>query len=189
MHELGHNLGLRHGGDENLNYKPNYLSVMNYLYQLNGLPTIGDQEEDRYHYEYGYILLSSMLHNASANQVDFIMDYSDGSSGALNESSLNEAGGLGRASSAAVDFNMDGDNSDSGLSLNLTAPYGDSDLSALSDHNDWSNINLFFMRQFNGNMSGISLSSASEAELFPDPVGNDRQEIATEPPIRIPQWQ
>ena len=33
MHELGHNLDLRHGGDEDLNYKPNYISVMNYLYQ------------------------------------------------------------------------------------------------------------------------------------------------------------
>jgi hypothetical protein len=35
MHELGHTLGLVHGGDRSLNdlnYKPNYLSVMNYLY-------------------------------------------------------------------------------------------------------------------------------------------------------------
>lgn len=30
MHELGHNLGLHHGGDEEANCKPNYLSVMNY---------------------------------------------------------------------------------------------------------------------------------------------------------------
>lgn len=28
MHEFGHNLKLRHGGDENLNYKPNYLSPL-----------------------------------------------------------------------------------------------------------------------------------------------------------------
>jgi hypothetical protein len=34
MHELGHNLGLRHGGGDNLNCKPNYLSVMNYNRQL-----------------------------------------------------------------------------------------------------------------------------------------------------------
>src|SRR5262249_19461149 len=27
MHELGHNLGLRHGGHDNVNCKPNYLSV------------------------------------------------------------------------------------------------------------------------------------------------------------------
>jgi hypothetical protein len=38
MHELGHNLGLHHGGgqedplnDARFNWKPNYHSVMNYL--------------------------------------------------------------------------------------------------------------------------------------------------------------
>lgn len=30
MHELGHALGLRHGGVDNVHYKPNYISVMNY---------------------------------------------------------------------------------------------------------------------------------------------------------------
>ena len=30
MHELGHNLGLRHGGHDDINYKPNYVSCMNY---------------------------------------------------------------------------------------------------------------------------------------------------------------
>jgi hypothetical protein len=33
MHELGHNLGLLHGGSTDVNCKPNYLSVMNYAYQ------------------------------------------------------------------------------------------------------------------------------------------------------------
>ncbi|MDC7235961.1 MAG: zinc-dependent metalloprotease family protein [Spirochaetales bacterium] len=51
MHEFGHTLGLRHGGDINENYKPNYYSIMNYLYQLNGLPRIGTNEWDRYYYE------------------------------------------------------------------------------------------------------------------------------------------
>ena len=38
MHELGHNFGRSHGGDlAQLNGKPNYLSVMSYLFQLNGL--------------------------------------------------------------------------------------------------------------------------------------------------------
>ncbi|MCL2449542.1 MAG: hypothetical protein FWD17_11390 [Polyangiaceae bacterium] len=37
MHEFGHNLGLQHGGNEGLNYKPNYLSIMSYRYQVNGL--------------------------------------------------------------------------------------------------------------------------------------------------------
>ena len=35
MHELGHTLSLRHGGGDEINYKPNYYSVMNYLFQMN----------------------------------------------------------------------------------------------------------------------------------------------------------
>jgi hypothetical protein len=37
MHELGHNLGLHHGGTDDLNYKPTYLSIMNYAFQFTGL--------------------------------------------------------------------------------------------------------------------------------------------------------
>jgi hypothetical protein len=38
MHELGHNLGLNHGGVGNyVDYKPNHLSVMNYSFTLTGL--------------------------------------------------------------------------------------------------------------------------------------------------------
>jgi hypothetical protein len=44
MHELGHNLGLRHGGVVasgliEANCKPNYQSIMNYLFQIRGLLT------------------------------------------------------------------------------------------------------------------------------------------------------
>src|SRR5439155_15279268 len=37
MHELGHNLGFRHGGGDNVNCKPNYLSVMSYSRQFSNL--------------------------------------------------------------------------------------------------------------------------------------------------------
>lgn len=39
MHELGHTLGLTHGGhdDDHMRYKPNHLSIMNYTYQFNCL--------------------------------------------------------------------------------------------------------------------------------------------------------
>ena len=40
MHELGHNLGLRHGGGDDINYKPNYLSIMNYLFQVPYAPLV-----------------------------------------------------------------------------------------------------------------------------------------------------
>jgi hypothetical protein len=34
MHEFGHTLGLGHGGGDGVNNKPNYLSVMNYSFQM-----------------------------------------------------------------------------------------------------------------------------------------------------------
>lgn len=37
MHELGHALGLGHGGGDGVNYKPNYLSIMNYWFSNNGI--------------------------------------------------------------------------------------------------------------------------------------------------------
>ena len=62
MHELGHNLGLRHGGLDDVQDKPNYLSLMNYLFTPNGvlnsdgtrsfdysrvqLPTLGEDQLD-----------------------------------------------------------------------------------------------------------------------------------------------
>lgn len=36
MHELGHNLGLQHGGGDSINGKPNYPSVMNYAFIVPG---------------------------------------------------------------------------------------------------------------------------------------------------------
>lgn len=37
MHEVGHNLGLRHGGFDDCNYKINYNSIMNYKFQFQGI--------------------------------------------------------------------------------------------------------------------------------------------------------
>ena len=41
MHEIGHNLWLRHGGGDDINRKPNYPSVMNYLFSYTGMSGIG----------------------------------------------------------------------------------------------------------------------------------------------------
>ena len=37
IHEFGHNLGLKHGGSDNVNFKPNHISVMNYRWQMRGV--------------------------------------------------------------------------------------------------------------------------------------------------------
>lgn len=70
MHELGHVLGLDHGGIDGVNNKANYLSVMNYLWQLSGIRRNGA----------------------------FTLDYSSVALVALNEAALNETVGLGPGS-------------------------------------------------------------------------------------------
>jgi hypothetical protein len=48
IHELGHNLGLTHGGSEHTGFKPNHLSVMNYSFQTRGVPF---RSEQRFEYQ------------------------------------------------------------------------------------------------------------------------------------------
>ncbi len=86
MHELGHNLGLRHGGgnEDGPNYKPNYLSAMNYLYQLNGI-----QSAD---------VVGSNVRDDALTRLDYstqVLPTGGNSPGALNETDLSEPAGLG----------------------------------------------------------------------------------------------
>ena len=67
MHELGHSLGLAHGGRDDVNNAPNYLSVMNYTFQ-GGIPLVAGGSR---------------------------LDYSTQALATLNEGALNENGGIG----------------------------------------------------------------------------------------------
>lgn len=75
MHELGHNLGLLHGGGDKIIYKPNYISVMNYHFQ-NGIPL------------------------TSGNPPTVRMDYSGKRLPDLNENGLEERTGIGNNASS-----------------------------------------------------------------------------------------
>jgi len=46
MHELGHNLGLHHGGVDDENWKPNHLSIMSYANQFVGVTVDGSPKLD-----------------------------------------------------------------------------------------------------------------------------------------------
>ncbi len=146
MHELGHNLNLQHGGQDSVNYKPNYLSIMNYMFQMPGLTFMNGQGK---------------------------LDYSRFSLGTLNEASLTETGGLnggvalanygtaffcaGSASSTLVnnangniDWNCNGNSVEVGVATDINR---DGARTVLSTANDWQNI------VFNGGaIGGLGLS-------------------------------
>jgi hypothetical protein len=112
MHELGHNLGLLHGGDESKNYKPDYNSVMNYRFQFPGIDSSCDAIGDG------------------------VLNYSIGTRINLDENNLNEAAGV--CGNAAIDWNgnlfITG-----GVAQDLN---GDGVKDVLHDWNDWAHISF-----------------------------------------------
>lgn len=82
LHELGHSLTLGHGGGDERNYKPNYLSVMNYSFDPLGIPdptiaaNIDGDDAD------------------SAPDLSFRLDYSRSMLPQLDEAALDEALGI-----------------------------------------------------------------------------------------------
>ncbi len=121
MHELGHNLSLRHGGNNDCNYKPNYNSVMNYRYQFPGVNT-------------NCTIPGSGL-----------LDYSRGVRLTLNENALDENQGV--CGAPAIDFNNSGTiQSNVVFDLNASdtnqASACGGTLTILADNNDWAQ--LFF---------------------------------------------
>jgi NHL repeat/CARDB len=80
MHELGHTLSLNHGGADGANYKPNYLSVMNYWFQTPWITNLT--------FPFGF---------AAPGKPDGRLDYSGQQLPALDETQLDEPAGIGLA--------------------------------------------------------------------------------------------
>lgn len=94
MHELGHNLGLYHGGDQydpniymdyRYNYKPNYYSIMSYTWQFRGFWTASG----------GHAL-------RTAYRNSWKLDYSREALPDLDEAHLDEAAGIQEDASHVV---------------------------------------------------------------------------------------
>ena len=181
MHELGHNLNLQHGGNESTNYKPNYWSIMNYMYQLNGLDAnpAGSTAYQRWRNQKGdgTPTLCSLANSPCGLPSQFIMDYSDGSGTSLDETNLLESNNIGRGGSASAyaDWNQDGTFTATSQSSDLN---GDGYITTLTDYNDWGNLVLPFTR-YAGSNSGNSLV-ATQVKPAIDPMSNDRQPAAQE---------
>ncbi|WP_028974139.1 zinc-dependent metalloprotease family protein [Spirochaeta cellobiosiphila] len=192
MHELGHNLGLHHGGDEDQNYKPNYYSVMNYLYQLYGLPdTNSETVGDRYYLEqYNNAQpdiktrwLSLMSDSSKEpisfgvengpNTSSFSLDYSHGMGNDIDEKAINENDGIGQGN-ARLDYN--GNKSiDASVSYDINFTNGEK--SKLKDYDDWSNLIFAFSRDFYADSRSTSNRNLED-------IVNDRMPYAEEIPLK-----
>ena len=141
-HELGHNLGLRHGGFEACNRKPNYNSIMNYRYQFMGVDSTCD-----------------------ATLVAGVADFSRGDRPPLDESALDEAAGV--CGTGPVDWNRDGTIANP-LSLDLNPQHvaicGGA-LTVLEDHDDWGNITFAGLLDAHG----VLPKRSAEEECPPPP--------------------
>jgi uncharacterized repeat protein (TIGR01451 family) len=137
MHELGHNLNLRHGGGDNTNFKPNYLSIMSYTYQVSGIPPTDPD---------------------GGGPLTARMDYSRSALPALNEGSLNEqlgiqdgtdnvfftcpGGGSGTgAGNAGINWDCDGTPNEASVAVDVN---NDGVQTALNGFQDWANIKYDF---------------------------------------------
>jgi hypothetical protein len=153
MHELGHNLGLHHGGGDDTNRKPNHLSIMNYAFQLAGL--VRDGQAGVFDY--------SLFPGGFQTLPD------------LDETSLSESAGFGATGSlltrytttwrcpsdwttgpvsGALDLDCDGTAGET-VSVDLNS---DGSKSTLSPWNDWDHI-VFDGGQV-GDTAGVALPSA-----------------------------
>ncbi|MGZ2749684.1 hypothetical protein [Burkholderia stagnalis] len=189
MHELGHSLGLGHGGDELMvNNKPNYLSIMNYLYQLSGVPTDGTGTDavERYYYRQniwvGVAVPNTRRPNAfyaaqtypaaavphGPTSDSFRIDYSDGSGLNLDENALSERAYVGRGEGAVPtafgDWNLDGVRQNDPYRRSLTGQtddFGRTVYAILHDYNDWNHLALVTGKNYN--LVGIAQSHGIDA--------------------------
>ena len=172
MHELGHNFGFYHGGQDDVNNKPNHLSVMNYMYQLQGLPTIGNDEGDR-------MLWRVHPFNENCTSFDYVngpdqdyrtfnINYSHGKSVALDESNLLESVGFGHQNSNPIDYNCSGsiDQEPVTLDYNQNDWLGD----VFYDFDEWSGLNLRFNIDSASASFRVSTEQVELEEIAPSPA-------------------
>jgi hypothetical protein len=155
MHEFGHNLGLEHGGNDLVNGKPSYLSVMNYAFSLTGLrrfnaPNLMDFNR----------FSLAMDERALDESVGFGVAPGDPMAAFWTIGTCPDGTTVGWALHTPVDFNCDG--------IVLTSPgpiatdtNGDGLRTAFAPFDDWKNL------QFDGGAVG-ALNVALPAET---PIG------------------
>jgi len=138
VHELGHDLGLRHGGDTTDDYKPNYWSAMTYTWQLRSSYE-NDASRRRWPTcEPIYWADSSATESGPVpSTINAILDYSHGMGRSVNEKALYDKPGV---CGLPIDWNQDGLDL-TGTRVEFDANF-DGDLEdILDDFADWRALN------------------------------------------------
>jgi uncharacterized repeat protein (TIGR01451 family) len=140
MHELGHTLGLRHGGGDNIHCKPNYFSIMSYTHQLAGVPPT-----------FSFNYSSQVLPPLDESNLNEAVTLGDGS-----DQTIFKAGGFdigpnaNTAGNVPIDWDQDGILGESGAAVtnnninNIVVSGGSVINEVLNGFNDWNNIRYNF---------------------------------------------
>lgn len=189
MHELGHTLGLRHGGGDNRNCKPNYLSVMSYSLQFRN--NIAGRPLDYSRRQLPMLNESNLsepvgvqspvnrrtLYDSGVNK-QYIRNPDGDIVGTRNAD--NQTG----PANGPIDWNNDTDTADNGVSRDInwiedTGCLGDADRDGNPDgetilrgHNDWANLEY----NFRG-------TSAFADGVHPTPPSTQEQPNREDPPM------
>ena len=164
MHEFGHTLGLRHGGADHTNCKPNYLSLMNYSFQFQDL-VVGRP------FDYSFSRLATLDENQ--------LDEAAGFGGSPGQLTVFGFGPLGQPVLAdargPIDLDLDGQ-VNAGLSLNVTyIPVGGCESPAktfLTGFDDWSSLQYSFRH------SPDFADGTTRSTVGPDPERTDDEGLA-----------
>lgn len=176
MHEYGHVIGLRHGGIDSVNDKPNYLSVMNYSFQQCKVPSSP----------------SLFATPAVPGACDFSRHVLPTPAG-LDETSLDECSGIddGALQFGAVDWNgntiLEGTRcaapNTANVSANINGDYNDANdndqqdmgeantIGTLRGFDDWAGIVYNHRMQYDFTVAG----APSEDEADPETIERSRE--------------
>lgn len=165
MHELGHNLGLQHGGGDDEHRKPNYLSIMSYSFQTRGLRLDGADG----HFDYSFIKLPDLNENNLNETVGLNGGFSTEPYG--TRYGINGQHFVNRAN-GPIDWNDDGDQgADVDVAVDINSENG---LSILQGFNDWQNL------RFDGGAIG------KLGQIVVLPAETHDREITIDEDLRIP---
>ena len=152
IHEFGHNLDLRHGGDENKNFKPNYISAMNYRFQFGIAPTDPDGSgplTGRVDYSRtalsGLDELYSPPTRPGLSEPAGIGDGTDNTGFFCPGQTQSNSSGTGTGpGTGAINWNCDTDSTDTGAATGTLDINGDGASDLLTGYDDWQNLKYDF---------------------------------------------